>query len=59
MEDRPALYKFGPYQLDPAKRLLLRDGITLPIAPKTFDLLQLLVEEIRKYNQLVGDPVGK
>ena len=44
MEDRPALYKFGPYQLDPAKRLLLRDGTTLPIAPKTFDLLQLLVE---------------
>ncbi len=44
MENRPALYKFGPYQLDPAKRLLLRDGVTLSIAPKTFDLLRLLVE---------------
>ena len=44
MTNRTALYQFGPYQLDPAKRLLIRNGTTLAIAPKTFDLLQTLVE---------------
>ena len=37
-------YEFGPYRLDPAKRLLLKDGKSLPLQPKTFDLLLLLVE---------------
>jgi DNA-binding winged helix-turn-helix (wHTH) protein len=44
LTNRTAQYKFGAYLLDPAKRLLLRDGVALPIAPKTFDLLRLLVE---------------
>lgn len=44
MANRTALYQFGPYQLDPAKRLLIRNGTALAIAPKTFDLLQTLVE---------------
>jgi DNA-binding winged helix-turn-helix (wHTH) protein/Tol biopolymer transport system component len=39
-----ALYEFGPYRLDCPKRLLLRDGKSLTLAPKTFDLLLLLVE---------------
>jgi Tol biopolymer transport system component/DNA-binding winged helix-turn-helix (wHTH) protein len=39
-----ALYEFGPYRLDCPKRLLLRDGKSLTMAPKTFDLLLLLVE---------------
>jgi Tol biopolymer transport system component/DNA-binding winged helix-turn-helix (wHTH) protein len=38
------LYEFGPYRLDPAKRLLLRGGVGVALAPKTFDLLLLLVE---------------
>ncbi|PWU05460.1 MAG: hypothetical protein C5B51_14450 [Terriglobia bacterium] len=41
---RDGLYEFGPYRLDSAKRLLAREGRHLAIAPKTFDLLLLLVE---------------
>ena len=37
-------YEFGPYCLDTAKRLLIRDGRSVALAPKTFDLLRLLVE---------------
>jgi DNA-binding winged helix-turn-helix (wHTH) protein/Tol biopolymer transport system component len=39
-----AVYEFGPYRLEVAKRLLLRSGKPLALAPKTFDLLVLLVE---------------
>lgn len=35
---------FGPYQLNPRERSLRRDGKVLQLAPKTFDLLCLLVE---------------
>ncbi|MEO8050278.1 MAG: winged helix-turn-helix domain-containing protein [Acidobacteriota bacterium] len=38
------LYEFGQYRLDPAKRLLLRAGVGVALAPKTFDLLLLLIE---------------
>jgi len=37
------LYKFGCFQLDPAERLLLREGQSVPLTPKTFDLLVFLV----------------
>jgi len=37
-------YEFGPFKLDPAKRLLVREGEHLPLARKTFDLLLMLVE---------------
>lgn len=37
-------YLFGPYQLDLGERSLRREGRSLPLAPKTFDLLCLLVE---------------
>ena len=37
-------YEFGPYTLDAAKRLLSREGRSLALPPKTFDLLLLLVE---------------
>jgi len=36
-------FGFGPYRLDPAKRLLSRDGRSLALPPKTFDLLLLFV----------------
>jgi Tol biopolymer transport system component/DNA-binding winged helix-turn-helix (wHTH) protein len=39
-----AVYEFGPYRLDAAKRLLLCEGKSLTLAPKTFDLLHLLVQ---------------
>lgn len=37
-------YEFGAYRLDPAKRRLLRAGEVLPLPPKAFDLLLVLVE---------------
>jgi Tol biopolymer transport system component/DNA-binding winged helix-turn-helix (wHTH) protein len=38
------LYKFGSFQLDPVKRILLRDGAPVPLTPKAFDLLVVLIE---------------
>lgn len=38
------IYSFGGFQLDPRKRLLLREGQTVPLSSKAFDLLLALVE---------------
>lgn len=38
------LYRFGPFQLDIAEQVLLRDGQSLPLKPKVFDVLAVLVE---------------
>ncbi|HBE82265.1 MAG TPA: DNA-binding response regulator, partial [Blastocatellia bacterium] len=35
---------FGPYEIDRAKRRLLRNGETLPLNSKTFDLLLFFAE---------------
>src|SRR5260370_10689610 len=37
-------YEFGPFRLDPAERLLLRNNQRVPLAPKAFEALVLLVE---------------
>jgi TolB-like protein/DNA-binding winged helix-turn-helix (wHTH) protein len=37
------LYNFGPFRLEPAERLLLRDGQPVPLPPKAYDLLMTLV----------------
>ena len=37
-------YEFGPFRLDLERRVLTRDDQALPLAPKTFDLLVLLVK---------------
>ncbi|MGD0404763.1 MAG: winged helix-turn-helix domain-containing protein [Candidatus Acidiferrales bacterium] len=37
-------YEFGPYSLEPAERLLLRSGKSIPLPPKAFDALLLLVQ---------------
>jgi DNA-binding winged helix-turn-helix (wHTH) protein/TolB-like protein/Flp pilus assembly protein TadD len=37
-------YEFGPFRVDPVKRLLLRHGVVVPLTPKTFDTLLTLVE---------------
>src|SRR4030095_15581413 len=42
--DKPPIYTFGPYRLDPSERLLSRDGTALSLTPKAFDLLVYLVE---------------
>jgi DNA-binding winged helix-turn-helix (wHTH) protein/TolB-like protein/tetratricopeptide (TPR) repeat protein len=36
-------YEFGPFRLEPSERLLLRDGQAVPLTPKVFDLLLVLV----------------
>jgi DNA-binding winged helix-turn-helix (wHTH) protein len=38
------LYEFGPFRLDVRERLLLRDGESVPLTPKAFDLLLALLE---------------
>jgi TolB-like protein/DNA-binding winged helix-turn-helix (wHTH) protein/Flp pilus assembly protein TadD len=45
------LYGFGPFCLDTAERLLLRDGEPVPLEPKVFDTLILL---IRNSGHLLG-----
>jgi DNA-binding winged helix-turn-helix (wHTH) protein/TolB-like protein len=37
-------YEFGPFRLDAAERLLSRDGEVVPLTPKVFDTLLVLVE---------------
>lgn len=40
-----AVFQFGPFLLDRSTRSLLRNGIPQALAPKTFDVLLLLVEQ--------------
>lgn len=37
------LYEFGPFRIDPAERLLLRSGDSVPLTAKAFDTLLVLV----------------
>jgi DNA-binding winged helix-turn-helix (wHTH) protein len=39
----PYCYEFGPFRLNPLEHLLLRDGAEVPLPPKAFSLLLLLV----------------
>ncbi len=48
MSKRPenkCLYEFGAFRLDPAERVLTRCGERIPLAPKAFETLVLLVEQ--------------
>ena len=38
------IYEFGSFRLDPHERLLVRDGATISLTPKAFDLLLVLIE---------------
>ena len=40
---RPS-YEFGPFRLDLSEQMLLRDGQPLPLTPKLFDVLRVLVQ---------------
>lgn len=44
-------YDFGRFRLNPAKRVLLREGEPVPLTPKVFDILVTLVENS---GQVVG-----
>jgi DNA-binding winged helix-turn-helix (wHTH) protein len=37
-------YEFGPFRIDRVNHVLLRDGKVLPLKPKVFDTLLVLVE---------------
>jgi DNA-binding winged helix-turn-helix (wHTH) protein/Tol biopolymer transport system component len=37
-------YEFGPFRIDPDRRLLLRENQPVPLQPKAFDILLVLVE---------------
>ena len=38
------LYEFGPFCVNPLKRIALRDGQPLPLTPKCFEILLTFVE---------------
>lgn len=42
------MYEFGPFRIDPDHRLLLRDEQPIPIQPKAFELLLVLVKNSEK-----------
>jgi hypothetical protein len=44
------LYEFGPFRVDPEKETLFRAGESVPLTPKTFQILLVL---IRNSNEVV------
>src|SRR5258706_11629078 len=40
----PEHYRFGPFALQPDNRRLLKDGVTISLRPRAFDLLVALVD---------------
>jgi eukaryotic-like serine/threonine-protein kinase len=37
------LYEFGPFRVDPARETVLKEGVSVPLTPKTFQILLVLV----------------
>jgi DNA-binding winged helix-turn-helix (wHTH) protein/tetratricopeptide (TPR) repeat protein len=44
IEQFPLFYDFGPFSVDAGKRLLLRNGEPVPLAPKVLETLLVLIE---------------
>ena len=42
------LYTFGPFRVDPEKEILLRGGERVPLTPKTFQILLILVRHSKE-----------
>jgi non-specific serine/threonine protein kinase len=40
----PQPFRFGPFELEPDTRRLLKDGATVPLRARTFDLLVALID---------------
>jgi DNA-binding winged helix-turn-helix (wHTH) protein/Tfp pilus assembly protein PilF len=51
------LYEFGPFRVDPEKELLFRDDETIPLAPKAFQVLLVLIS--RKKEVVTKDDLLK
>ena len=49
-EDQRAkeLYEFGPFRVDPEKETLFRAGESVPLTPKTFQILLVLVRNSKE-----------
>jgi DNA-binding winged helix-turn-helix (wHTH) protein/tetratricopeptide (TPR) repeat protein len=45
MSTPPDLFRFGPFRLDPVKRVLWRGDDVVPLAPRALDLLVALAEQ--------------
>jgi DNA-binding winged helix-turn-helix (wHTH) protein/TolB-like protein/Flp pilus assembly protein TadD len=43
-EEKLQIYEFGPFRLDAARHLLFRNGEVVPLTPKVFDTLRVLIE---------------
>jgi DNA-binding winged helix-turn-helix (wHTH) protein len=43
-QKRQPFYEFGPFVLDTVQQLLLRERQPVPLTPKTYDTLLVLVE---------------
>ena len=43
-DNTPKIRRFGPFELDLEQRLLFRAGESVPLTPKAFDTLAVLVE---------------
>jgi len=42
------LYEFGPFRVDPEREILLRSGEPVPLTPKTFQILLVLVRHSKE-----------
>ena len=42
-------YEFGPFRVDMRERRLLRDGQVVPLRPKVFDVLLVLVQNCGRF----------
>lgn len=47
-QDGKRLYEFGPFRVDPEKETLVRAGEIVPLTPKTFQILLVLVRHNRE-----------
>ena len=47
-ENPELLYEFGPFRVDPSKETLLKAGVAVPLTPKTFQILLVLVRHGRR-----------
>lgn len=43
-DEKPLAYRFGPFELQPDERRLLRDAVPVPLASRAFDTLLVLVQ---------------
>ncbi|HKQ53251.1 MAG TPA: winged helix-turn-helix domain-containing protein [Pyrinomonadaceae bacterium] len=55
-DSAPSLYEFGPFRVDAQRHILLREGSAIPLAPKVFETLLVLVRSggrVLKKNELM------